>query len=68
MTERLSILYIVFFKSFILFIFGCAVFDAEQRLSLVAASRDYSLLVVQRLLIVVASVVVAHSLECRLNS
>ena len=40
-------------------IFGCAgwLFIAERRLSLVAASRSYSLAAVRRLLIAVASLV-----------
>ena len=38
------------------------VFLAERRLSLVAASRDYSSVVVRRLLIAVASLVAEHGL------
>ena len=45
-----------------IFIFGCAVFVAVGRLSLVAASRGCSPLVVIRLLIAMAS----HGVEHRL--
>ena len=44
-----------FFKNFYLFVFGCAGSLLLHRLSLVAASRGYSLAVVLRPLIVVAS-------------
>ena len=40
----------------------CWVFIAVHRLSLVVANRDYSLVVVCRLLIVAASVVAKHRL------
>ena len=42
----------------------CWVFVAVHRLSLVVASRGYSVVAVHKLLIVVASLVVAHGLWC----
>ena len=42
--------------------FGCAGFLLLHRLSLVVASRGYSLVVMRRLLLVVASLVVEHRL------
>ena len=62
-------LYICFsvqlFKKNYLFLYFwlCWVFVAVHRLSLVAASRSYSLVMVHRLLIAVASFVVEHGLQ-----
>ena len=42
--------------------FGCAGFSLLHRLSLVVASRGYSLAVMRRLLIAAASLVVEHRL------
>ena len=68
------------FIYFILFFWWCPVFIAAYGLSLVAVSRDYSLVMVHRLLIAVAnlvaehrllgaraSVVAAHRLSCSLS-
>ena len=48
--------------SFYLFIYGCAGFLLLCRLSLVAASRGYSLVAVRGLLIAVASLIAEHGL------
>ena len=54
-------LFFVFKGNFIyLFIYGCVGYSLLRGLSLVAASRSYSLLAVRGLLIAVASLVVEH--------
>ena len=56
--------FLLFLNSIYLFIFGCAGFSLLcNSFSLVAASRDYSLVVALGLLITVASLVAEHRLE-----
>ena len=49
-------------NSTVLFCFACVVFVAARELSLVAVSGGYSIVAVDRLLIVVASLVAEHRL------
>ena len=61
--DPLPLVFVFFFQ--VLFIFGCAGSSLLQahKLSLVAHSRGYSLVVVCRLLIVMASLIVEHVLK-----